>query len=181
MIIIMADDMGYGDIGCFGNRRIKSPQLDRLAASGMKLTDFHSSGAVCSPTRAGLLTGRYQQRAGIPSVIFADPKRPTHPHGIQDRENTFAELLTAAGYKTGIFGKWHLGYYKKYNPVRHGFDQVRGYINGNVDFFSHVDQAGRLDWWHDAQIANEGGYTTHRHNTHSGEFIEAHGEKPVGL
>jgi arylsulfatase A-like enzyme len=180
-VIIMADDMGYGDIGCFGNERIKTPHLDRLAANGMKLTDFHSSGAVCSPTRAGLLTGRYQQRAGIPTVIFADPKRSTHPHGMQDREHTFAELLTDAGYRTAIFGKWHLGYYKKYNPVRHGFGQFRGYISGNVDFISHIDQAGRLDWWHDDQLADEAGYTTHLITRHSVAFIEANGDKPFCL
>jgi arylsulfatase A len=92
-VIIMADDLGYGDIGCYGNQRIETPHLDRLAAEGMRFTDFHSSGAVCSPTRAGLMTGRYQQRAGIPGVIVADPTRPTHPHGLQDREVTFAELL----------------------------------------------------------------------------------------
>ena len=151
IVLIMADDLGYGDIGCFGSRRIDTPNLDRLAAEGLRFTDFHSSGAVCSPTRAGLMTGRDQQRAGIPGVIVADPARPTHPHGIQDDEVTFAELFSKAGYRTAIFGKWHLGYYKKYNPTRHGFGQFRGYISGNVDFFSHVDQAGRLDWWKDAK------------------------------
>ena len=90
-VIIMADDLGYGDIGCYGSERIKTPHIDRLAIEGMRFTDFHSSGAVCSPTRAGLMTGRYQQRAGIPAVIVANPTRPTHPHGIQDGEVTFAE------------------------------------------------------------------------------------------
>ena len=180
-VIIMADDLGYGDIGCYGSQRIRTPHLDRLAVEGMRFTDFHSSGAVCSPTRAGLMTGRYQQRAGIPTVIFADPKRPTHPHGIQDREVTFAELLAGAGYKTAIFGKWHLGYYKKYNPVRHGFGQFRGYISGNVDFFSHVDQAGRLDWWRDDTIDDEPGYTTHLVTKHSLAFLEASRDKPFCL
>ena len=181
IVLIMADDLGYGDIGCFGSERIKTPHLDRLASEGLRFTDFHSSGAVCSPTRAGLMTGRYQQRAGIPSVIVADPTRPTHPHGLQDREITFAELFTKAGYETAIFGKWHLGYYKKYNPVRHGFGQFRGYISGNVDFFSHVDQAGRLDWWRDDEIDDEPGYTTHLITKHSLAFIEANKDKPFCL
>ena len=180
-VIIMADDLGYGDIGCYGSRRIGTPHIDRLAVEGMRFTDFHSSGAVCSPTRAGLMTGRYQQRAGIPAVIVADPTRPTHPHGIQDGEITFAELLTGAGYKTAIFGKWHLGYYRKYNPVRHGFEQFRGYISGNVDFFSHVDQAGRLDWWRDDQIDDEPGYTTHLITKHSLAFIDANRDEPFCL
>ena len=180
-VIIMADDLGYGDIGCYGSERIETPHIDRLAAEGMRFTDYHSSGAVCSPTRAGLMTGRYQQRAGIPAVIVANPTRPTHPHGIQDREITFAELLTDAGYETAIFGKWHLGYYKKYNPVRHGFAQFRGYISGNVDFFSHVDQAGRLDWWRDDQIDDEPGYTTNLITKHSVAFIEVAKDKPFCL
>ncbi|MBW3597335.1 MAG: sulfatase-like hydrolase/transferase [Planctomycetes bacterium] len=180
-VVIMADDLGYGDLGCYGNERIETPQLDRLAAEGMRLTDFHSSGAVCSPTRAGLLTGRYQQRAGIPSVIVADPQRETHPHGLQDREATFAELLSAAGYKTAIFGKWHLGYYRKYNPVRHGFGRFRGYVSGNVDFFSHVDQAGRLDWWRDEQIDDEPGYTTHLITEDAVSFIAANHDEPFCL
>ena len=127
------------------------------------------------------MTGRYQQRAGIPAVIVADPTRPTHPHGIQDHEITFAELLNAAGYNTAIFGKWHLGYYKKYNPVRHGFGQFRGYISGNVDFFSHVDQAGRLDWWRDDEIDDEPGYTTHLITKYSLAFIEAIKDEPFCL
>jgi len=180
-VIIMADDLGYGDIGCYGSQRIHTPEIDRLAAEGMRFTDFHSSGAVCSPTRAGLMTGRYQQRAGIPAVIVANPNRPTHPHGIQDREVTFAELLSVAGYRTAIFGKWHLGYYKKYNPVRHGFGQFRGYISGNVDFFSHVDQAGRLDWWRDDEIDDEPGYTTHLITKHSLAFLETVRDNPFCL
>lgn len=181
IVIIMADDLGYADISCYGSTRIRTPHLDQLADGGMRFSDFHSSGAVCSPTRAGLMTGRYQQRAGIPAVIVADPTRPTHPHGIHDRELTFAELLAAAGYQTAIFGKWHLGYYPKYNPVRHGFGQFRGYISGNVDFFSHVDQAGRLDWWRDARIDDEAGYTTHLITRHSVDFIEANKDAPFCL
>jgi arylsulfatase A-like enzyme len=180
-VIIMADDLGYGDIGCYGNQRIETPHIDRLAAEGVRFTDFHSSGAVCSPTRAGLMTGRYQQRAGIPAVIVADPTRPTHPHGLQDVEVTWAEQLTAAGYETAIFGKWHLGYYKNYNPVRHGFGQFRGYISGNVDFFSHVDQAGRLDWWRDDEINDEPGYTTHLITKYSVAFIKSINEEPFCL
>jgi len=101
-VIIMADDLGYGDLSCYGNTRFETPNLDALAKNGLRFTDFHSSGAVCSPTRAGLLTGRYQQRAGIPGVVFADPKRPEHKHGLQPIENTFAELLNHAGYSTAM-------------------------------------------------------------------------------
>ncbi len=180
-VIIMADDLGYGDIGCYGNSRIKTPNIDRLAEEGTRLTDFHSSGAVCSPTRAGLMTGRYQQRAGIEAVIAAAPNSRTHTLGLQDQEVTFAEQLSKAGYQTAIFGKWHLGYHKQYNPVRHGFGQFRGYVSGNVDFFSHVDQAGQLDWWRDDRIEDEPGYTTHLITRHAVAFIDANHSGPFCL
>jgi arylsulfatase A-like enzyme len=97
---------------------------------------------------------------------------------LQEVEVTFAELLSEAGYQTALLGKWHLGYYKKYNPVRHGFGRFRGYVSGNVDYFSHVDQAGRLDWWRDDRIDDEPGYTTHLTTRHSLAFIEANQHRP---
>lgn len=179
-VIIMADDLGYGDISPFKGW-IKTPNLDRLAKEGMKLTDFHSSGAVCSPTRAGLMTGRYQQRAGIPGVVFADPKRPAHKDGLQQSEITFAKLLKKERYATAAFGKWHLGYYPKYNPIRHGFDQYHGYVSGNIDFFSHVDQAGNFDWWQQDEKKDEKGYVTHLITKHAVKFIEDNRDKPFCL
>ena len=138
----MADDLGYGDISPYDGW-IETPHLEQLAAEGMRFTNFYASGPVCSPTRAGLLTGRYQQRAGIPGVVFADPTRNRN-HGLQMSEQTLAEALKEAGYATGIFGKWHLGYERKYNPVHQGFDVFRGYVSGNVDFFGHVDDGPGL-------------------------------------
>jgi hypothetical protein len=102
-VVIMVDDMGYAGVSCFGNPYFKTPQIDRLAAEGMRLTDFHSSGTVCSPTRAGLLTGRYQQRVGIEAVIHPVSDHPEHRKGLQSSETTFAELLKQVGYSTGIF------------------------------------------------------------------------------
>ena len=179
-VVIMADDLGYGDLSPYGGW-IKVPHLEKLAAGGMKFSDFHSSGNVCSPTRAGLMTGRYQQRAGIPGVVYADPKREVHFHGLQVNEMTFAEVLKETGYSTAIFGKWHLGYFKKYNPIHHGFDQFRGYVSGNVDFFSHIDQAGNYDWWHQDQPATEEGYVTHLITQHAVSFIRDHKDKPFCL
>lgn len=176
----MADDLGYGDLSTYGGW-IETPNLDRMAAEGLKFTDFHSNGAVCSPTRAALMTGRYQQRAGVPVVIFAPEDRPTHIDGLQDVELTFAEALRAQGYATGIVGKWHLGYYPQYNPVRHGFDMFRGYVSGNVDFFSHVDGAGRFDWWHDEEPSDEPGYVTTLINEHALRFIDERSEEPFCL
>lgn len=179
-VIIMADDLGYGDLSCYDGW-IDTPHIDALATGGMKFSDFHSSGAVCSPTRAGLMTGRYQQRAGIPGVVFAALDRPEHEHGLQTTETTFAELLQDAGYSTAMFGKWHLGYYPKYSPVHHGFDEFIGYVSGNIDFFSHVDQAGTLDWWKQDKVDNEPGYVTHLINRYAVDFIERHQDRPFCL
>jgi arylsulfatase A-like enzyme len=178
LVVIMADDLGYGDIGCYGHERIRTPALDRLAAGGVRFTDFHSSGAVCSPTRAGLMTGRYQQRARVPGVISVGKYRN---HGLAPEEVTFAECLKRRGYATAVFGKWHLGYKKKFNPTRQGFDEFVGYVSGNVDYISHVDQSGRADWWHGDALHPEEGYTTHLITQHALDFIERHKDGPFCL
>lgn len=182
IVIIMADDLGYGDISCYGNTQCKTPNLDRLAAGGLRFTDFHSSGNVCSPTRAGLMTGRYQQRAGIPSVINADPKVAEHHHGLYpEKEVTFAELLKKAGYQTAMFGKWHLGYTRPFNPVHHGFDRFIGYVSGNVDYISHYDRMGVYDWWNGLELIEEDGYSTHLITKHAVEYIKEMQDRPFCL
>lgn len=180
IVLIMADDLGYGDIGCYGSKTIRTPNLDRLAADGVRFTDFHSSGTVCSPTRTGLLTGRYQQRAGIPGVIYADPKQNRH-HGLQAEEITFAELLKEAGYATGCFGKWHLGYEKQFNPTHQGFDSFRGYVSGNIDYISHYDRMEIYDWWDGLKTIQEPGYSTHLITKHAIQFIERNKDRPFCL
>ena len=177
-IIIMADDMGYGDISCYGNQQIKTPNLDRMAKQGVRFIDFHSNGAVCSPTRAALLTGKYQQRTGITGVITAKSHREV---GFALSEHTFAEALKKNGYSTGIFGKWHLGYDPKYNPVNQGFDEFIGYVSGNVDYQSHVDQEGNADWWVADKLKNENGYSTDLISRNAIKFIEKQQGKPFLL
>ncbi len=179
-VVIMADDLGYGDLGCYGGTRYETPHLDAMAKAGLRLTDYHSNGPVCSPTRAALLTGRYQQRAGIPGVVKADPKANRH-HGLHTHETTFAELLKKAGYATAVFGKWHVGYDKKFNPVHHGFDEFRGYVSGNVDYVSHVDQAGFVDWWRNDELVPEEGYSTHLITAHACRFVREQAQQPFCL
>lgn len=176
IVLIMADDLGYGGIGCYGNQVLQTPHLDQLAAEGLRFTDFHSNGAVCSPTRAALLTGRYQQRAGLEGVIYV--KGPTRQIGLDSSEQTMAKLLKANGYATGIFGKWHLGYAPAFNPVHHGFDEFYGYLSGNVDYHSHYDNAGIYDWWHNLDSIQEEGYSTDLITTHAVDFIKAHQDEP---
>ena len=178
IIIFLADDMGYGDTSINAGW-LKTPNMERLAAEGLRFTDFHASGSVCSPTRAGLLTGRYQQRAGVPNVILAMEKSPTHYAGLQTTENTLPKMLKQAGYATALIGKWHLGYYPVYNPMHHGFDTFRGYISGNVDYHLHQDNQGREDWWDGLKLAPEKGYTTSLITKHTTDFIrQNHAQNP---
>ncbi len=179
IILIMADDLGYGDIGCYGNTSIKTPSLDKMAAEGLKFTDFHSNGAVCSPTRAALLTGRYQQRSGLEGVIYA--RGETRKEGLDAKEFTFADYLKSVGYTTGIVGKWHLGYYIDFNPKYQGFDYFRGYVSGNVDYQSHIDGSGIPDWWHDLEKKEEKGYVTDLITDYALEFIEKNKGQPFCL
>ena len=179
IILIMSDDLGYGDISCYGSKKISTPNIDALAKGGMKFTDYHSNCPVCSPTRAALLTGRYQQRCGIEGVIYA--KGPTRQTGLALEETTFAEILKTRGYATGIFGKWHLGYNMQFNPIRQGFDEFRGYVSGNVDYHSHIDGAGFDDWWKDLEKVSEEGYCTDLITKHGINFIERHKDEPFCL
>lgn len=186
LIVIMVDDMGYAgpSIVPYGNPHYKTPGMDQLAREGVRFTDFHSSGTVCSPTRAGLLTGRYQQRAGIEAVIHPYSDHPEHPKGLRHRETTFAELLKAAGYTTGIVGKWHLGYPQdnsEFHPQNHGFDYFRGYHSGNIDYINHWGDHYEHDWWHGKQETPEEGYTTHLINQYALEFIDQNKGQPFCL
>ncbi len=178
IVIIMADDLGYGDISCYGSTKIRTPNLDQMAREGVRFLDFHSNGAVCSPTRASLLTGKYQQRTGVSGVITAKEHRDV---GLALSEVTFAEVLKKEGYTTGIFGKWHLGYDPKYNPIHQGFDEFIGYVSGNVDYQSHVDQEGNADWWKADELKNESGYTTDLITRNAVDFIERAQERPFLL
>lgn len=121
IVIVFTDDQGYQDLSSFGSPNIKTPHLDQMAGEGLKLTNFYSAQAVCSASRAALLTGCYPNRIGISGALF-----PHHKIGINPREITLAEMLKAQGYKTGIFGKWHLGHHPEFLPNNHGFDEFMG-------------------------------------------------------
>ena len=181
IIIIMVDDMGYGGVSCFDNKNFKTPEIDRLCKDGMKLTSFYSNGAVCSPTRAALMTGRYQQRSGCDLVVNADPSNPMHHVGIHDKEWTFAEAMKSAGYKTGLMGKWHLGYKPEYNPLKHGFDQFNGFISGNIDAHSHLNRKNEQDWWQGEELKDQPGYHTDIINDEAINFIEKNKDEPFFL
>ena len=125
IIILFADDLGYGDLGSYGHPYIRTPELDRLASAGQRWTDFYVAAPVCSPSRAALLTGRLPVRSGL----YGDSIRvyfPQEPGGFPDSEVSIAEALKARGYAAGIFGKWHLGDAEHAYPTQHGFDEWLG-------------------------------------------------------
>ncbi|MEQ8785401.1 MAG: sulfatase-like hydrolase/transferase [Pirellulaceae bacterium] len=174
-VVILADDLGYGDLGCYGAQVNRTPHLDRLAREGLRLTDFHSNGANCSPTRAALLTGRYQQRMGIEGALGENAP------GLPLEEVTIAERLTEAGYATALLGKWHLGYFPQKGPTRQGFDEFVGHLHGATDYLSHVDKYGRHDWWHGEESKHEEGYNTTLITRHAVRFLEEHRREPFLL
>ena len=133
IIVIFADDLGYGDVGSYGAPDAKTPNIDRLAREGVKLTDFYANHANCSPTRAGFITGRYQQRYGIESPLRADDSRHLPP-----ADTSLPRLLKNAEYATGLIGKWHLANTTESGPNRHGFDEFWGFRGGAVDYYTHT-------------------------------------------
>ena len=132
VVLFIMDDLGYGDVGSYGGRDAKTPHIDRLAREGVKFTDFYANHANCSPTRTALITGRYQQRYGIES-----PLRHDDPRHLPPSDTSLPRLLKNAGYATGLFGKWHLGYEAAAGPNRHGFDDFWGFRRGAVDYYTH--------------------------------------------
>ena len=132
VIIILSDDQGYADVGCFGAEGFTTPRLDRMAEEGMRFQEFHVASSVCSPSRAALLTGSYPQRVGLPVVLEADS-----PYGLNADEETVPELLKQAGYATGMVGKWHLGDRPQFLPIRHGFDEYFGIPYSNDQWPRH--------------------------------------------
>src|SRR5689334_13202922 len=139
-VIILADDLGYNDLGCFGSPDIATPELDRMAREGMRLTEFHQAAPTCTASRAAIMTGCYPVRVGMGDAIAlrADgqmsPSRVLWPNakwGLSQDEVTVAEVLKQAGYATGMVGKWHLGDAPKFNPTHQGFDEYFGVLYSN--------------------------------------------------
>jgi arylsulfatase len=133
VVVILTDDQGYADLGCYGATGWTTPNIDRMASEGVRFTDFHVSEAVCSASRASLLTGCYAQRIGIRGALM-----PASTAGLSEAEETIASMLKNEGYATGIFGKWHLGHHREFLPLQHGFDEFFGLPYSNdmwpVDF-----------------------------------------------
>jgi arylsulfatase A len=174
VILICADDLGYGDLGCYGSP-LRTPHLDRLAAEGVRLTNYYSASPVCSPSRAALLTGRYPTRAGVPHVLL-----PQSQTGLDPRETTIARMLKTLGYATACVGKWHLGHLEAFLPHRHGFDSYFGipYSNDMKPRVLIEQRDGRT-----SQIEQEADLATltPRYTAKAVEFLEAAHNRPFFL
>ncbi len=178
VILIMTDDLGYSDIACYGGTAAATPNIDQLAKDGIMLTDYHSNGAVSSPTRAALMTGKYQQRTGVTGVITAANHREK---GLALEEVTIAERLSELGYNCGMFGKWHLGYPAAFNPTYQGFDEFKGFVAGNIDYHSYIDESGHYDWWNGPELDRSvDGYITDMITQNSLNFIEKNDPNKTG-
>ena len=178
IILIMADDLGYGDLSSYGHPSIHTPHLDNMALQGAKFTDYHSNGAVCSPTRAALMSGKYQQRVGIQGVVYTWLRDSL---GMSPEVHTLAEALHDEGYATALFGKWHLGYKREFNPIFQGFETFKGFVAGNVDYHSHLDNQFVFDWWENDTLREDPGYTTDLITQYALDYIKEQKHTPFFL
>jgi arylsulfatase A-like enzyme len=169
IVHIVADDLGWKDVGFNGCQDIKTPNLDALAATGAKFTQFYVQ-PMCTPTRAALLTGRYPFRYGLQTAVIPS----VSSYGLDTSEWLMPQCLKEAGYKTAIIGKWHLGHAdQKYWPRQRGFDYQYGAMIGELDYFTHQEH-GVLDWYRDNQPVKESGYTTELIGKDAVKLIENH-------
>ena len=167
IIIILADDLGWADVGYHGGK-ISTPNIDRLAREGVRLENFHVC-PLCSPTRAGLMTGRWPIRCGMGESVIT----PWRKYGLPTDERTLADLVAKAGYeRRGIIGKWHLGHYRKeFLPLNRGFTYFYGHYNGAFDYFTHKRER-QLDWHRNFETCRDEGYSTDLIGREAAKFIE---------
>lgn len=177
VVFILVDDMGYADLSSFGSKDIRTPNIDRLAKEGVKLTQAYSNGPVCTPTRAAFITGRYQQRAGLEWALTPDMKDA----GLPAEEGSIARMLKNNGYATALMGKWHLGSEPEFLPARHGFDEFFGIIGGNADMYSHRNSPGENVLYEGEKTTEVTGYLTEHLERRSVDFIKRQKDKPFFL
>jgi arylsulfatase A-like enzyme len=161
VVFIVADDLGYADLGCYGGRAPVSPVLDALAARGLRLTHGYSNSPVCSPTRFALMTARWQYRLrGAAEEPINSRSRGSTLLGLPPEHPTLPSLLRDAGWRTALMGKWHLGYPPAFGPLRSGYEEFFGPMSGGVDYFTHCDSRGTHDLFLGEHEHHEEGYLT---------------------
>ncbi|MFL6334985.1 MAG: sulfatase-like hydrolase/transferase [Pyrinomonadaceae bacterium] len=185
VLYIMADDLGWGDLSCYGRPDYRTPNLDRLASEGVRFTQAYSASPVCTPTRCAFVTGRYPARTpvGLEEPLawkkqLVEQKRDV---GLAPEHPTVASLLKAAGYHTALVGKWHLGYLPKYSPLKSGFEEFFGIMSGGADYFSHKDANGEGDLFEAEVPVERVGYTTDLLTERAVEYLRRRHDAPFFL
>jgi arylsulfatase A-like enzyme len=185
LLFILADDLGYGDLSCYGRPDFQTPVLDQMAREGMKFTSAYAAAPVCTPTRCAYITGRYPQRL---QVGLQEPlKHGQTSIGLPPDHPTIASLLKKAGYRTSLVGKWHLGWLPEFGPNRHGFDEFFGMLSGAADYFTHVaadapgGEHGGPDLWENLTKIERSGYLTDLFTDRAVEFLARPHSEPFLL
>jgi arylsulfatase A len=181
VILINCDDLGYGDLACYGAKDIRTPNLDRMAAEGTRFTDFSVTSALCTPSRAALMTGRYPGRVGLATGVL----RPDAQNGLAGSETTMAEIFKAAGHATGCIGKWHLGFVSGMRPMDQGFDSYYGVLH-NLDHFEtdHFKDQGGMPVLRGDMVEKRPAVPAEMTGLYTDEalkFIEQHRDRPFFL
>jgi arylsulfatase A-like enzyme len=179
VVFILADDLGWGDLSCYGRPDYRTPNLDLLASQGVRFTDAYSASAVCTPTRCAFMTGRYPARS---KVGLTEPLLATnHLVGLDPHEPTIASLLKANGYKTALIGKWHLGFRPEWGPNANGFDEFFGVLAGAADYHLHKNGLGQPDLYENLTPVERKGYLTDLLTDRAVDYIENHRAAPFYL
>ena len=179
VVLILMDDLGYGDLGSYGVKDARTPNLDRLAREGVRLTNAYANGATCSPTRAGFITGQYQQRHAIEwqlGMVEGDFER-----GLQVTGVALPAILKQNGYATGLIGKWHIGFKPEFGPNAHGFDEFFGFLSGAVGYYTHRRGDGSADLYENTTPVRVPGYLTDEFTRRAVRFVDRHPNHPFFL
>ncbi|NGP45298.1 sulfatase-like hydrolase/transferase [Bacillaceae bacterium SIJ1] len=175
-IIFYCDDLGYGDLGCYGSEHVKTPNIDRLASEGVRFTNWYSNSPVCSPSRASLLTGKYPVRTGVEQILTGKRGKA----GLSASHETLSSMFHKNGYKTAMFGKWHLGTTPETRPNAHGYDEFFGFHAGCIDYYSHIfywEMPPVHDLWHnEEEVWHNGEYMTELIAEKAVDFIQKYDE-----
>jgi arylsulfatase A-like enzyme len=180
IVLIITDDVGYGDIGSYGAPDIRTPNIDSLAKAGVRFTQFYANGSSCTPTRAGLISGRYQQRFALERPL-SGAASPDVSIGLPATGRSLPQLLRDGGYSTALVGKWHLGYQPQFSPRAHGFESFFGFKSGYIDYYQHTDGFGHPDLFEDDKPVTMNGYMTDLITERAVKFIGEHARAPFFL
>jgi arylsulfatase A-like enzyme len=184
VVLVMMDDVGYGDLSSYGALDVRTPNIDRLAREGVRLTDAYANGPACTPTRAALISGRYQQRVGLEGQLTLSPA--DRELGLPAPGTSLPALLKTSGYATGLVGKWHLGWKPEFGPIAHGFDSFYGFLSGAHSYYTNQAEIFRVgggppDLFENTTPVEATGYLTDEVTRRAVSFITRHADRPFFL